>query len=183
MARSLAFLSRILRASSRPTSRASVRPEVETLAARIVPALSVSLNGAGRLMIHGTKNADNAIVEIAGIRVQVQLNNKFVYFSQRLVKSIEFHGLAGNDLFRNDTSIPSEAHGGLGDDQLLGGTADDKLYGDGGNDWIDGRAGADKMWGGAGHDTFHADGNDKVFDEEWGRNGGAGLAQLLLDHQ
>ena len=69
--------------------------------------------------------------------------------------------------------VPSEIHGGLGDDDLHGGDGNDKMYGDGGRDYLLAGPGVDRVEGGAaddyqvrgdeGNDTVLGDdGNDRV---------------------
>ena len=43
---------------------------------------------------------------------------------------ITFNGFGGNDLVRNNTSVPSILVGGAGSDRLFGGSADDRIDGD-----------------------------------------------------
>jgi Ca2+-binding RTX toxin-like protein len=97
------------------------------------------------------------------------------------VSSLRFYGSGGNDLFDNDSAVPSVAYGGDGNDTLTGGRGKDRLFGQGGSDLLDGGTGADSLSGGAGNDTaaggtgddsvaggaghdflYGADGNDTV---------------------
>jgi hypothetical protein len=94
--------------------------------------------------------------------------------------SADLHG--GNDSFINSMSIPSEVHGGDGNDYLAGGSAadfliggygQDSIYGNGGHDTLWGSGGSDYMNGGAGNDELHGhggsdtmfggDGNDSLY--------------------
>ncbi len=88
------------------------------------------------------------------------------------VQSIHFQGYEGNDLFRNDTALPSTARGDAGNDTFFGGPkgdnfrggsgndvlwgmdGDDHLYGDVDNDQLLGGSGVDYLAGGAGHDSL-----------------------------
>jgi len=89
------------------------------------------------------------------------------------VNRIVFYGLEGDDYFRNDTWIPSEAFGGPGNDILIGGWGDDILHGEEGNDNLLGRAGNDLLVGGEGDDRLvggtgddmllGGPGNDRLF--------------------
>jgi Ca2+-binding RTX toxin-like protein len=81
-------------------------------------------------------------------------------FSQHLVSSITFRGGDGNDSFRNTSSIPVNARGGLGDDTLSGGTGNDTLRGDEGQDSLIGGPGDDGLFGGAFGDTLAGGGDD-----------------------
>jgi Ca2+-binding RTX toxin-like protein len=74
---------------------------------------------------------------------------------------IIYDGGSGNDKFDNQTSLPSTAHGGRGDDTLLGGSGDDELLGDQGKDSLFGRQGNDYLFGGEGADHLYGgQGND-----------------------
>ncbi len=104
----------------------------------------------------------------------------------RVVNKISFQGYAGDDVFRNDTTISSFASGGAGSDKLYGGSSvdtlygggdTDYLYGGGSNDTLDGgvagvknyaeNTGNDFLYGGSGDDTLHASdyGNGKLYGE------------------
>ena len=78
----------------------------------------------------------------------------------QIVDKILFNGGGGNDVFRNDTSVPSQAHGGEGDDTLRGGSADDRLDGGLGNDLLFGNAGNDRVFGGGGDDVLRGGAGD-----------------------
>ena len=117
-------------------------------------------------------------------------------FDWASVQKVVFYGLGGNDSFTNDTSKPSSAWGGFGDDKLTGGSGhdelhgngdDDKLYGRDGNDSIWGDAGGDLLVGGAGSDQLHAvdgiAGNDFVYGDNVDGTGGGGAVDLAsIDH-
>jgi Ca2+-binding RTX toxin-like protein len=83
-------------------------------------------------------------------------------FSQHLVSSITFRGGDGNDSFRNTSSIPVNARGGLGDDTLSGGAGNDTLRGDEGQDSLIGGPGDDNLFGGAFGDTLAGGGGDDL---------------------
>jgi Ca2+-binding RTX toxin-like protein len=59
------------------------------------------------------------------------------------VSSIRFTGRAGNDVFRNDTAVPSDLFGDAGNDQLIGGSGRDFIRGGGDQDAASGQAGND----------------------------------------
>ena len=87
-------------------------------------------------------------------------SSNFFSFS---VDEIFFSGNDGNDLFDNQTSIKSEAHGGFGVDMLKGGSNHDKLFGEGDGDYLYGNAGNDYLVGGGGFDRINGgDGNDTL---------------------
>jgi Ca2+-binding RTX toxin-like protein len=113
-------------------------------------------------------------------------------FDWASVQKVLFYGLGGNDAFTNDTSKPSYAAGGSGEDKLTGGSGsdelhgngdDDKLYGREGNDSIWGDAGGDLLVGGAGSDHLQAKdgvhGNDFVYGDNLDGTGGAGAVDLM----
>ncbi|MFI7132546.1 hypothetical protein ACIBQ1_43190 [Nonomuraea sp. NPDC050153] len=69
---------------------------------------------------------------------------------------------AGNDSFRNRTSLPSKVALGLGADSFIGGLGRDSASGDEGDDKLGGLAGNDVLVGGAGVDTTDGgDGTDR----------------------
>lgn len=88
------------------------------------------------------------------------------------VKKLTFDGKAASDSFDNETSIPSEAHGGPGVEVFTGGSGADAFYGDGdtdhlhgngGDDTLDGGAAVDDVTGGAGRDiASYADAKNVV---------------------
>jgi hypothetical protein len=94
-------------------------------------------------------------------------------FDPNSVRLIMFHGLGGNDIFNNLTSIDSYVLGGAGNDTLLGGRGDDSMWGEDNDDYIDGRAGSDMLLGGNGVDAIFGDaGDDNLY-------GGAGVDRLF----
>ena len=100
------------------------------------------------------------------------------------IRQVHFYGRAGNDLFQNETSIPTVAYGGPGSDTLHGGSGSDRLYGSQhsgfvnqrlyrvglrghqameGRDRLYGHAGNDYLYGGSGADfLFGAEGHDWI---------------------
>lgn len=95
----------------------------------------------------------------------------------RAINKINFYGHEGDDLFENDTYIPSFAEGGDGNDTLRGGASADTLIGDrkwqcdlatGCHDVIEGGAGNDSVWGIMGNDTILGEEGD---DELHGNDG------------
>ena len=89
------------------------------------------------------------------------------FFDRAMVDEIWLKAGAGDDVFVNDTNIPSRAYGGSGADKLIGGSSDDRLYGGendesydlifgrGGNDWLEGEGGNDHLVGGSGEDRLY----------------------------
>jgi Ca2+-binding RTX toxin-like protein len=89
------------------------------------------------------------------------------------VTGLYFSGGAGNDTFRNDSSLPATALGHSGNDHLVGGSGADMLDGGFDNDNLEGRDGSDWLEGGDDNDTaFGGAGNDRL-------EGGAGNDWLL----
>jgi hypothetical protein len=85
----------------------------------------------------------------------LQPTQSAVVFPAGAVQRVEFYGGAGDDVFINNTSLPSVAWGGEGNDTLRGGAGEDTLYGGFGDDIL---------YGGAGDDTlFGEDGDDGLF--------------------
>jgi Ca2+-binding RTX toxin-like protein len=88
-------------------------------------------------------------------------------------KQISFDGKSLHDSFINNTSLPSDAHGGPGIDHFYGGSGPDvfyggadadKLIGNGGDDTVDGGTATDELAGGAGTDIASwADSQNSVF--------------------
>jgi Ca2+-binding RTX toxin-like protein len=81
----------------------------------------------------------------------------------------------GDNLFLNQTSLPSEAFGGLGMDVFTGGSGNDELYGGGGNDQLKGMGGNDRLDGSTGNNFLEGgDGNDVLL-------GGIGNDNIMGD--
>jgi Ca2+-binding RTX toxin-like protein len=59
------------------------------------------------------------------------------------VSSIRFSGRSGNDVFRNETAVPSDLFGEAGNDQLIGGSGRDFIRGGGDQDAASGQGGID----------------------------------------
>ena len=116
---------------------------VEALEDRRLMAANVTFNH-GLLSIEGTAANDHVVVEKAVVQLapryrfavsmpvttvthgHVDLNGNFVQDGQRnifgRINQVNFYGHAGNDMFRNNTSIASVAYGGLGSDIIFGGS-------------------------------------------------------------
>jgi Ca2+-binding RTX toxin-like protein len=148
-----------------------------------VPTITAA---AGTVNVDGTIVNDNVIVNYvvavggavsaiptAWIRVQATNANGVVtdYFATGTVTLVSFNGYAGNDVFSNQTAIPSNARGGFGNDILRGGTGSDTLLGGAGDDElrggsgnIDGGSESDHLFGGTGNDHLIGRlGNDNLF--------------------
>ena len=119
----------------------------------------------------------NRGADVAVISHQYGWHYELTRAPARQVDRIFFSGGSGADKFVNNTSIPSDAYGRAGHDQLIGGSRTDRLHGGDGNDRLNGRDGVDHIWGnrhndiiwgGGGDDWLYGgDGNDNV-------NGGSG---------
>lgn len=139
---------------------------------------------AGVISVEGTANADGAqvfnpqpdqvSVVIYGIEQQT--------FDAATVSKIVFTGHQGNDWFRNDTAIPTEAFGNAGNDKLIGGSGDDMLSGGNGNDQLLGNEGNDRLFGHQGLDHVFGDaGDDQIWtgsDDDFA-DGAAGRDELF----
>lgn len=68
----------------------------------------------------------------------------------------------GNDSVKAQVSVPVEAHGGAGNDEIRGGSADDVLWGDAGDDTLFGLDGNDVLVGGNGSDVLRGQGGDDL---------------------
>jgi hypothetical protein len=105
------------------------------------------LSGAHELLITGTPGNDNVQVSTSSNHVVVNFDGKTTSYKSSAIKKIVFNGGAGNDMFVNDTSIPSYAKAGAGNDTLIGGTGNDTLIAGSGNDVLIGGAGKNKLIG------------------------------------
>ncbi len=176
----------------------TVRPSLETLEARDVPAVfnlathavmqfqqsvspssNVTLSN-GTLKIECSQTADQVSIYKSGNNVMVQTSGGLGYhlnsYNQSQVSKIFFNGKYGDDALFVDAisiAIPISAYGGHGDDLLQGGRGKDHLFGQGGNDRLSGYAGNDVLDGGSGNDLLlGGDGNDSL-------RGGSGYDQLF----
>lgn len=126
----------------------------------------VSVDSNNVLTIHGGMARDRVSVSDQVTQGLVKINVRCGsgvhtpwIFPQGELSKVVFFGGAGNDMFANNTSIPSEAYGEAGNDMLIGGPGADELHGGTGNDLINGNGAwvvstiADKLYGGA-HDDI-----------------------------
>src|SRR5207253_2171349 len=91
---------------------------------------------SSQLIITGTNSADAIRISASGSQVVAAVNGMRRAFAAKDVKSIVVNAKSGNDLLRNDTTLPSTLTGGSGNDTLKGGPNDDALFGGGGNDLL-----------------------------------------------
>ena len=151
-------------------------------------------------------NAENVLVIIGDWNhddVQVSTGNTDLIFVEDLttgeawefdlddVDWIYFEGNDGDDTLVNLAAIPTEAHGGFGDDRLEGGDASDTLLGDagrdvllgfGGRDVLEGGSGHDSLYGGTGNDTLLGGSGNDYLEDTSGRNlfdGGSGRNTIV----
>lgn len=83
------------------------------------------------------------------------------YYDCTGVTRVVFHGSPQADEFLAvDVSVPIEAHGGDGNDDIATGNGDDEVYGDGGSDVIGAGPGDDHVDGGAGNDDNQIRGDE-----------------------
>jgi Ca2+-binding RTX toxin-like protein len=131
---------------------------------------------SGAVRINGGDVGESAAVSLVNgqihatlshtVSIQVDINTwtKFPVqdavadYDPAVVSKVEFFGNGGNDSFTNNTSVPTTAAGGAGDDVLVGGYGDDTLSGGDDDDQLEGRGGNDSLMGGAGGDTYVFDG-------------------------
>ena len=155
------FLNRMLgREAERPAaqnrrSRPKYRTfQVEALEDRMLLTTFVVFDAkTGVITINGDDKDNTATVKMTGQEtpnpnddmIEVTADGKTVSYKVCDVKKIVFNGGNGNDSFTNDTNVPSEAHGGDGNDTLTGGSGSDTLDGGHGADTTRGRGGADQF--------------------------------------
>jgi Ca2+-binding RTX toxin-like protein len=132
---------------------------------RVLAGISFDL-GSGFITITGSSGNDASVVShTSPTQIQVALTGFAPQtFTASQVNRIYFIGMEGDDFFKNDTSKPSEAEGGLGSDTLIGGFVSDMFDGNEGNDIINGNDGDDLLNGGDDNDRLNAGvGNDVVY--------------------
>jgi Ca2+-binding RTX toxin-like protein len=173
--------------------------DLNSLEAREVPAVGLSLSAAGALTLTGDGAADRVLVSTVGNQIQAQFTNAgggltTVSVDATAVTSIVMNGNGGNDYLANTTGVFSALNGGTGDDYLQGGTGNDTLNGNAGNDvLIDNAGGVNTFNGGVGDDQLSStvagatmnggDGNDLLYDIIGGstHNGGAGTDNIITN--
>jgi uncharacterized protein YkwD len=144
------------------------RPELETLEARSLPAITLV---SGVLTITGTTAADDATIRVQGSQVIARMTYpsggstavEQQSYSAASVISYSFFGDLGDDKFVNESALPGVASGKKGNDYLEGGSGSDTLRGGGGNDTLVGFTGDDLLQGKGGIDyVFGMPGNDNL---------------------
>jgi Ca2+-binding RTX toxin-like protein len=124
------------------------RPWLESFEPRVVPAGVVYQPSLRQLYIEGTVGNDQVHVNQSGPSVLVRFNGRDQSFSLSDIDRVFFRGLAGGDLFVNNTAVPSRGMGDAGNDRLVGGLANDTFDGGAGADVCNGRSGNDALNGG-----------------------------------
>ena len=124
----------------------------------------------GVLSIFGTNVDDQAMLAsfTSGTIIRVTVSGlPRQDFARSEIQEVLFIGVGGDDVFANNTDIPSRAFGNNGNDTLTGGSGNDVLVGGGGTDVLQGNAGDDIIRGGGGgaapNQLFGGDGNDRLF--------------------
>jgi len=152
----------------------------------------------GDLVINGTAAADTVVVKGQVVNnigyIKVTENNVTHWFKAAAVwgGDVFFHGYAGDDYFRNDTTLRTHAWGmdgrdflvgGSGQDSLDGGAGDDMIFGNAGNDTLDAGDGNDWLYGGVGNDTLLGrNGQDQLFGEAGNDTLSGGVGDGANDH-
>lgn len=142
----------------------------------------------GTLTLDGHEFDDVLHFRQEGAELELRIGGAdgFIYetFDVNDVDRVFFNGYEGDDLFVNNTSLPSRQVGGDGDDRLYGNINSDTLIGGGGDDELKSYKGADVLDGGEGSDTVNAGGDtDVIVDMDSNAdtiNAGSGR-DLLLD--
>ena len=135
------------------------RLSMEKLDSRTLLAADIMLVD-GVVAINGSESNDTveaymedgqAVVQVSQFDACGQLVDQMTKsFSQDDVQGFFFNGNGGDDVFVNDTDVPSVVRGGTGDDTILGGLGNDVLSGSDGNDVLAGGGSSDVLLGGAG---------------------------------
>jgi Ca2+-binding RTX toxin-like protein len=166
------------RRHARRRTRVESHLRLETLEGRIVMTAGITFDARrGILSLMGSEQNDTAAISVQGTRLVADLKTPSIGYSRvldvRSVKTINFSGLGGDDLFTNTSAIPCVADGGKGSDVLTGGSGKDQLLGGDGNDQLFGRGGDDTLTGSTGDDWIEGgDGKDTA-------GGGPGIDTLL----
>jgi Ca2+-binding RTX toxin-like protein len=144
------------------TEPRSIRPLVEPLEDRRLPAAPGISFREGVVTVRGTPLDDKVVISQRGDRIKVKLTGGVTQVKRFAeVDEIVFKGFGGDDRADNDTDVSMTAQGGAGRDVLAGGDGDDLLRGGPGDDLLLGGDGDDELDGGPGNDRlFGGDGDD-----------------------
>src|SRR5690348_7211873 len=167
------FSSALRRSPARKPRLKSRAMEVETLSARLTPAVTASFS-AGSLTVFGD-NLDNTITVSRNAAGTLLVNGGAVTVKGGTptvanTALIQVFGQGGNDnITLNEASgaLPrANLFGSAGNDVLTGGSGNDMLFGQSGNDTLLGKGGFDLLFGGSENDTLTGgDADDQVFGE------------------
>lgn len=137
----------------------SVRVEVETLDCRINPSVAVV---GSNVVVTGTPANDVLRVQtLTGNLLRVTDNGVVTNVALPVGGHVIVNALEGHDNITILGLVPSELHGGDGNDTITGGSGVDVIWGDAGSDLMAGGAGHDVLQGGSGQDRLSGDsGND-----------------------
>jgi Ca2+-binding RTX toxin-like protein len=143
----------------------------------------------GQLSLQGTSGADDLILSMSGVRLQISENGTSSSMAARRVSSIYADLREGSDSFDatglpircmvlggegNDTinlgAMDDTCQGGAGNDTISGGSGFDLLQGLSGNDLLRGDGQSDTLIGGAGDDTLNGGRGADVLDGRTGRD-------------
>ncbi|MDB4796844.1 hypothetical protein OAG77_01455, partial [bacterium] len=88
---------------------------------------------SGTLTVGGSDGNDVLILDQSNsgvlVTIEIQGRSQSQMMPIGAIKKVNFSGAGGDDLFRNDSSIPSSVNGGAGDDTLRGGSGIDVIRG------------------------------------------------------
>ena len=116
------------------------KPQLRTAELPRTPTIKYS---RGTVTMMGIGGTDHAKIEVLRGYIRFSIANSNHKVEKKIptsprgrsrVKLITFRGHSGNDIFENQTGIPSIAYGGGGNDILKGGSSWNRLYGESGND-------------------------------------------------
>lgn len=135
--------------------------ELEELEQRCTPSAAIV---GGNLVVDGGSGNDNILVTLGPDTTSVKIGGveQGPFNTVDVTDHVIVNGYAGLDVIQVRGDLPSELHGGDGNDVLTGGTGKDVIFGDAGNDFIQGGVGDDVLVGGAGQDRITGDGGDDI---------------------
>jgi uncharacterized protein (TIGR03118 family) len=142
---------------------------------------------ADKLLITGSRNSDRVEVkESAADEIVVFAGGHEIgRFAEQAVRTLEFHGLNGNDFVKvaDRLSVETILDGGAGNDLLIAGGGNSALLGGTGNDLLFGSVGPDVLIGGTGRDLLLGGrGDDLLIGGSTAHDANAAaLAQILAE--
>lgn len=133
-----------------PEPATTARVEAGRLVVTGAPARASRLTITGTTISDaGTMRAGSGCTRLSAARVQcAQVEKIVIYLGSR------------DDTVLYDSAVPTEQHGGDGNDSLHGGSGADVLQGGEGDDTMTGGTGADQLYGGDGDDVLDEPNND-----------------------